>query len=559
MRIASASVSKVSACYFAMSSAGKIALSLALLAGAVSVVLVGPRYKTWPVIKGLVADSEDLQVDALQRRIQDSTRKSIPSVVAIGRGSGAGSGVIITANGLILTQRHVVSLSFPQATPGSKVAVRLASGAETDGQLLGVDPLYDLAALQLTRPGPYPHSELAEESPQLGEELLKLGYPIGGPTEGRPPVVRFCRVLARTSDHFICDCLVNGGDSGGPFINLDGRVVGLQGPPGIMVKWPNANQPVERHMVDQLDARDHYLDTGRAAKLLHRRLQSLTQPATLQATESDLDAKRADELALELAPTLPVELWCQGAHSLGRFRKTGVSDCVVEVLGCDGQVIALGTVIDSAGLVLTAAAPIVTESKCYLDKLHCRLPDRSARVAAVIGIDPNYNLALMRIQAAGLKPVEWASAHDPPAGTLVAAVGPKKLPLVAGVVSVARRQVLHPHPVRVHDSSVELLETTAGLVPGHRYTGSGFERNGRDNVVEAELQNRRSLAQVFYPPDGFEADLPILPTEHGCPVVGHEGKVLGVTVGRIAPQACIIVPTDRVLACLAKLKDQAAR
>ncbi len=85
-------------------------------------------------------------------------------------------------------------------------------------------------------------------------------------------MVRFGRVLVSTSDQFICDCLVNGGDSGGPFVDLNGRVVGLQGPPGIAVQWPTSLQQNERLAVKEMDRRTNYLDTGRTASLLRKRL-----------------------------------------------------------------------------------------------------------------------------------------------------------------------------------------------------------------------------------------------------------------------------------------------
>ena len=130
-----------------------------------------------------------------QKQTQDGAKKAMPSIVRIGNGSG----VIISADGLILTQRHVVSIRFPHATLGTNISVSLANGIEEKAELLGVDPLYDLAALRLMGPGPYSHCPLAENGPRLGDALIKLGHPAGGPTEGRPPVVRFCRVLVRTT------------------------------------------------------------------------------------------------------------------------------------------------------------------------------------------------------------------------------------------------------------------------------------------------------------------------------------------------------------------------
>jgi len=56
-----------------------------------------------------------------------------------------------------------------------------------------------------------------------------------------------------------------------------------------------------------------------------------------------------------------------------------------------------GTVIDTAGFVLTAAAPVVTKTANCPDKLRCRLANGRAVAATVVGFDPAYNLALLRI------------------------------------------------------------------------------------------------------------------------------------------------------------------
>jgi len=587
--------------------AGLVLLVLGL-AGAGACLLSGRSRPTPAVTRAAAqptADPDEAGPDgpALQERIRGAARKAVPSVVAIGGGPSVGSGVIVSADGLILSQRHVVSIPFPEATPGSKIPVLLADGTKAEAELLGVDPLYDLAALRLTGPGPYPHSPLAaEDAPRLGDGVLKLGHPVGGPTEGRPPVVRFGRVVVRTSDQFVCDCLVNGGDSGGPFVDLRGRVVGLQGPPGIAASWPARNQRSERFAVDQMDGRDNYLDTGRAAALLRKRLPALTRRQVLPVAAADRAEKRADDVALAAAPTLPVGRWTQGAESLGRFQTAGAG-CVVELLGRRDRVIALGTVVDGAGLVLTTAAPAVTESPDGPGQICCRLPGGRVAAAEVVGVDPAYNLALLRVRADGLEAVAWAGGPDPSVGTLVAAVGPGGLPRVAGVVSVPRRQVPRPRPVPTSPTPAAPPELTGTFVPGGGFRvesseGRAFDggirpgdvvlsaggtpvRSSQDLVACAvgrragervaarvlragrtvdfsltlppDLRNRQSFDSEFYPPVAFEGDLPILPGERGCPVVGLDGKAVGVTVGRIAPQACLIVPVDRVVARLADL------
>ena len=61
---------------------------------------------------------------------------------------------------------------------------------------------------------------------KAGDVVLKLGHPIGYRL-GRAPVVRAGRVLYAQDDVFVSDCLLADGDSGGPFFDLDGRLVGI--------------------------------------------------------------------------------------------------------------------------------------------------------------------------------------------------------------------------------------------------------------------------------------------------------------------------------------------
>lgn len=537
----------------------------------------------------------------LQQRIRDATRKVMPSAVKIGNGSG----VVISADGLILSQYHVVYKSFPEARPGSKVRVRLADGTRLEAVLLGADRLHDLAALKLTGPGPHPYCPLADTAPRLGDGVLKLGHPVGGPAEDRPPVVRFGRVLLQTDSRFICDCLINGGDSGGPFFDLDGRVRGLQGSPGIGTHWPAADQPDLQRAVAEMADRSNVLDTAHAAPFLGQRLPALTRGQIIEPTAADRAERLADSKRLSAAPALPVECWGQSRQTRAGFRRRDGSGGVVEVLGWGERVSALGTAVDPDGLVLTAAVPAVTEAAYGPDPLRCRLPGGRTVPAEVVGIDPAYNLALLRIKANRLKPVTWADGPDLPAGTLLAAVGPGGLPPAVGVVSVPRRNVSRPIPVsppaRPPASPPELAGRfvsgrgfrvehaagyayDAGVRPDDLVLAVGGEpiRSARDLALPADrrragdrvvvqtlrdgrpvdlplvlppnFRNRSPLLEEFYPPVAFECDLPLLINEYGCPVVGLDGKAVGVAVGRIAPQACLIVPADTVVGRLAGLK-----
>ena len=96
---------------------------------------------------------------ALEARVVDVARKVSPSVVYLP--DGRGSGVIISADGLVLSQRHV-SHAFGEAPlkPGDAARAVLADGRRVDATLLGADEIHDVSLLRLAGPGPYPFAEL---------------------------------------------------------------------------------------------------------------------------------------------------------------------------------------------------------------------------------------------------------------------------------------------------------------------------------------------------------------------------------------------------------------
>lgn len=102
----------------------------------------------------------------LDAQVREATRKALPAVVAISSLKG-GSGVIISEDGLVLSQAHVThgraGIGFdPQnlAQPGSKTTVILHDGAQREAVLLGADMEYDLSLIKIVPPGPYGYTPL---------------------------------------------------------------------------------------------------------------------------------------------------------------------------------------------------------------------------------------------------------------------------------------------------------------------------------------------------------------------------------------------------------------
>jgi len=156
-----------------------------------------------------------------------------PSYVFI----SGGSGVLITPDGLMLTNSHVIG-------NGKQFDVRLGNGRHFRAKLLGRDVDGDLALLQLEKKNetPFPHLELGDSDKlQVGDHALAIGNPFGIGFVDQHPTFTFGVISA--VNHFqgnypeaiVTDAEVNPGNSGGPLINMQGQVVGINGQ--ISTRW----------------------------------------------------------------------------------------------------------------------------------------------------------------------------------------------------------------------------------------------------------------------------------------------------------------------------------
>lgn len=136
--------------------------------------------------------------------------------------SGAsGSGVIVSADGLILTAAHVVEGS-------RQMTVIFPNGSQGQAKVLGSNFNRDAAMAKMIGTGPWPFAEVGESSDlEVGDLVVAMGHPKGYDPTRRPPV-RFGRVMTKGDLEFVTtDCTLIGGDSGGPLFDLEGRVVGI--------------------------------------------------------------------------------------------------------------------------------------------------------------------------------------------------------------------------------------------------------------------------------------------------------------------------------------------
>lgn len=169
--------------------------------------------------------------------IQALVSKAEPSVVTIRAGqagttgtfSGSGSGVIISEDGLILTNAHVIR-------GAARATVLLSDTTELEARLVGSFPNEDIAVLQIVDPPPLTPAMLGNSNTlQVGEPVIAMGNALdlgGSPTVTLGIVSALNRNIAipsgdRLQNLVQTDAAINPGNSGGPLLNAAGQVVAI--------------------------------------------------------------------------------------------------------------------------------------------------------------------------------------------------------------------------------------------------------------------------------------------------------------------------------------------
>jgi S1-C subfamily serine protease len=191
-----------------------------------------------------------------------------------------GSGVIFQADGLVLTNAHVVEGT-------DRVTVGLQGGQRFEGRVIGADPVTDLAVVRLSGPGPWPVAPLGNsDALQVGDWAIAVGNPFGldhtvtlGIVSSLNRNANKLGITDKRLDLIQTDAAINPGNSGGPLLNADGEVIGIN---ALVRSGPGAGLgfaiPINRArvIVRQL------LATGRASHpLIGVALDNLSQPNRL--------------------------------------------------------------------------------------------------------------------------------------------------------------------------------------------------------------------------------------------------------------------------------------
>jgi serine protease Do len=279
---------------------------------------------------------------------------------------------------------------------------------------------------------------------------------------------------------------------------------------------------------------------------------------------------------------------------------------------CDDKDAALGAVVDHTGFILTKASEL-------RGKIVCRFKDGKDLEAKIVGVEEKHDLAMLKVEASGLVPVQWADSKTATVGNWVVSPGTGDEPISIGVVSVGTRKMqardypqTGPNPnsgflgilldqraeaakisqvtaktaadkagLKVDDVIIavdgQIVRDGPSLVALLQHTKPGDEvmlevQRGDERLeIKAKLEKRppetmggrpdmnRLGSELSVRRVGFPAvlqtDTVIKPTDCGGPLVDLDGKTVGLMIARGGRVESYAIPSEEIQPLLADLKS----
>jgi S1-C subfamily serine protease len=187
-------------------------------------------FRIGPDVSSLVAAMKGAVVNITATPAEEQTRSTKgvdkffgnapPSPKPEPKAESFGSGFIISSDGYIFTNNHVVEKA-------DKIKVKFAGGKEYDAEVKGKDPTTDIALIKIKPEGSLPVVEFGDsERLQVGERVIAFGHPWGLKQTVSSGIVS--AISAKGDLGFIqTDFSIYPGSSGGPLINMEGKVIGI--------------------------------------------------------------------------------------------------------------------------------------------------------------------------------------------------------------------------------------------------------------------------------------------------------------------------------------------
>lgn len=274
---------------------------------------------------------------------------------------------------------------------------------------------------------------------------------------------------------------------------------------------------------------------------------------------------------------------------------------------CDDEVAAFGAVVGAEGWILTKASEMQGD-------ITCELQDGREFPARLVGVAERYDLAMLKIEAKGLKPVVWRDSKEDAVGSWVETTGINRDPVAVGVLSVAARKINGPELARrSHSGGFLGIRIAPGkngvkiaeVIQGGAADKAGFEDDdviiavGTRRITDTDslfkalqktkagqrvtIRVRRGSEEVELKPalgsrpveradfqnqlgsklsdhrTGFpmvlQHDTVLRPVDCGGPLVDLDGKVIGINIARSGRTETLAIPAEAIKPLLDDLKS----
>lgn len=502
------------------------------------------------------------ELRALQGHVQRLAKRVLPATVSL----SSSSGVLVRRDDRI----YALGTAHTTRSAGRKMLIRTTDERNLQGVTLGADHGSDVGLVQVDTEGEHPAVEIgASADLKRGQWVLMLGHP-SGRKPGRTAPVRLGRVLGvAKSGYIVTDCTMQGGDSGGPLFDMNGRVVGINSActPNLAA---NLHGPI-----DALVKQWAELQEGKATQATRSKVNPLGVVLAKSLSQGDAMRKPWTSIVARANPS------------------------VVRVLVGDEER-ALGTAV-ATDLVVTKYSELAVDDDNA--KRTCRQGTDSWPYS-IVGYDRPADLALLRIVGGRLEPIVWRDTTLG-AGSFLASPGGDDEPFGIGVLSAAPYQHTQPHillgvwfknwfegPAELQHAIENGSAHAAGLRDGDVVVQFGPERidNGQqllgllsqrrlgDKVDvsvkrdDAELtfevtlgsnfEFMRSPQEVVWGPlsevrRGFATILQhdtVLKPEHcGGPLIDLSGRAIGLNIARAGRVETLALPAGEVQRLVTRL------
>lgn len=353
------------------------------------------------------------------------------------RSQALGSGFVISEDGFIVTNNHVIE-------GADEIKVEFTDGKVLAAKVVGADPVVDIAVLKVEADSALPYVSFGDSDVmRVGDWVLAVGNPLGqGFSVSAGIVSARSRELSGTYDDFLqTDAAINRGNSGGPLFNMDGQVIGVNtailSPNGgsIGIGFSMASNVVSR-VVDQLQ---NYGETRRG--WLGVRIQDVT-PEIAEAMELD-GTKGA--LVTDVPEGPAMEAGIKSGDLILKFDGQDIADTreLVRVVGYtevgkavrvtvlrDGETQTLKVTLGRREDAVASATPETSEQAApeTSSMLGMELGELNDDMRAELGLNPgDTGLFVMGVDAAS----EAAEKGLAP-GDIIAEAGQQKVETIAG-------------------------------------------------------------------------------------------------------------------------------